>query len=76
MTETVLADKEIEQGLLNVDEICAYLSIGKTTVYKLLNEDKEFPTVRIGRRVYANKKGLPSSFLKFSIWRCLASSFQ
>ena len=67
MTETVLAEKEIEQGLLNVDEICAYLSIGKTTVYKLLNEDKEFPTVRIGRRVYANKKGLDKWILKHQV---------
>lgn len=67
MTETVLAEKEIEQGLLNVDEICAYLSIGKTTVYKLLNEDKEFPTVRIGRRIYANKKGLDEWILKHQV---------
>ena len=57
----------IEQGLLNVGEICEYLSIGKTTVYKLLNEDIDFPTVRIGRRVYASKKGLDEWILKHQV---------
>ena len=45
---------EVERELLDVNDLCVCLGIGKTTAYKLLNSE-DFPTVRIGRRIYANR---------------------
>lgn len=39
---------EVERELLDVNDLCVCLGIGKTTAYKLLNSE-DFPTVRIGR---------------------------
>ncbi len=47
-------DYEVERELLDVNDLCVCLGIGKTTAYKLLNSE-DFPTVRIGRRIYANR---------------------
>lgn len=47
-------DYEVERELLDVKDLCVCLGIGKTTAYKLLNSE-DFPTVRIGRRIYANR---------------------
>ena len=48
---------EVERELLDVNDLCVCLGIGKTTAYKLLNSE-DFSTVRIGRRIYANKSEL------------------
>ena len=45
----------MEKGLLNLDEFCEYLSIGKTKGRELLTKTNNTFTVRIGNRLYANK---------------------
>lgn len=47
-----------DKGLLTVKEMCAYMSIGQNTARKLLNEPYCPFTVRIGNRLYANKRQL------------------
>ena len=42
---------------LNAKEIMATLGIGRSTVYELLNR-KDFPAVRIGRRVLVSETAL------------------
>ena len=54
MTEKVLVDK----ALLNVKELRAYLGLGDTKVRELLNQPDSPFTVRIGNRLYANKRVL------------------
>lgn len=54
MTEKILVDK----ALLDVDEFCEYLGIGKTKARELLREPRNGFTVRIGNRLYAHKKRL------------------
>ena len=51
MTEKILVDKR----LLNIDEICAYLGIGKTKARELMTIVDNLFTVRLGNRLYANK---------------------
>ena len=62
MSEKVLVDK----ALLNVKEICEYLGLGDTKVRELLNRSDSPFTVRIGNRLYANKKILDSWLTKIS----------
>ena len=50
--EKVLVDK----ALLNVKELQAYLGLGDTKVREILNNPKSTFTIRIGNRLYANKK--------------------
>lgn len=50
--EKVLVDK----ALLNVKEVCEYLGIGQNTARNLLNRPKNSFTIRIGNRIYANKR--------------------
>lgn len=45
-----------EKALLNIDEYCAYLGIGKTKARELLKAPNNTYTIRIGNRLYANKK--------------------
>ena len=45
----------MEKALLNIDEFCAYLGIGKTKAREILKNNKNKFTVRIGNRLYANK---------------------
>jgi len=45
----------MEKRLLNLDEFCEYLSIGKTKGRELLTKTNNTFTVRIGNRLYANK---------------------
>lgn len=45
----------MEKVLLNIDEFCAYLGIGKTKAREILKSNKNKFTVRIGNRLYANK---------------------
>ena len=44
------------KALLNVKEMCLYLGIGQNTARNLLNRPYNSFTVRIGNRLYANKK--------------------
>lgn len=58
-----LNDKPLDfkdKGLLTVKEMCEYMSIGQNTARKLLNQPYNSFTVRIGNRLYANKKKLDS----------------
>lgn len=52
--EKVLVDK----ALLNVHEFCEYLGIGESKGRDLLNTPRNGYTVRIGNRLYANRKQL------------------
>jgi len=53
--EKIIGQKrEIEQVLLSADELKIYLSVGRSTAYRLLKQE-DFPTVRIGRRILAKK---------------------
>lgn len=49
--EKVLVDK----ALLDLDEFCLYLGIGKTKARELLTKTENDYAVRIGNRLYANK---------------------
>lgn len=51
MGEKVLVDKR----LLNIDEFCKYLGIGKTKARQLMTKTSNPFTIRIGNRLYANK---------------------
>lgn len=48
----------MEKALLNLDEICTYLGIGKTKARELLHNPRNGFTVRIGNRLYAHKGNL------------------
>ncbi|MDD4370161.1 MAG: excisionase [Anaerostipes sp.] len=50
--------QKIDKALLNVKEVRAYLGLGDTKTRELLNSPKSTFTVRIGNRLYANKKML------------------
>lgn len=54
MEEKILVGK----ALLNLDEICTYLGIGKTKARELLHNPRNGFTVRIGNRLYAHKGNL------------------
>ena len=60
--EKVLVDK----ALLKVKEIKDYLGLGDTKVRELLNSPDSTFTVRIGNRLYANKKLLDVWLVKIS----------
>ena len=51
MVEKILVDKR----LLNIDEFCEYLGIGKTKAREILTKTDNPFTVRLGNRLYANK---------------------
>lgn len=40
---------------MSVEEICTYLGLGATKVREILNNPTSTFTVRVGRRVFANK---------------------
>lgn len=46
------------KALLNVHEFCNYLGIGQSKARELLNTPRNGFCVRIGNRLYANKKQL------------------
>ncbi len=52
MTQTNFNNK----GLLTVKEMCEYMGVGQNTARNLLNKPYNSFTVRIGNRLYANKK--------------------
>jgi len=53
-----LQQNHFNKGLLNLDEFCAYLGIGKTKARELLHDSRNKFTVRIGNRLYAHKRRL------------------
>lgn len=51
--------KITEKALLTVEEVQAYLGLGETTVRQMLRNPRKFGFgLRIGNRLYANKKKL------------------
>lgn len=53
--EKIMEKIEVDKALLNVKEVCAYLGIGETKARELLTKTNNHFTVRIGKRVFANK---------------------
>ena len=47
-----------EKALLNIKEFCDYLGIGQTKAREILNDPGNNFTVRIGNRLYANRRKL------------------
>lgn len=47
-----------EKALLNVNEFCEYMGLGQSKARELLRSRKSTFTIRIGNRLYANKKKL------------------
>ena len=56
----------MEKALLNVKEVREYLGLGDTKVRELLNQPSSTFTVRIGNRLYANKKLLDAWLVRMS----------
>ena len=56
-----------DKALLNVKEMCVYLSIGQTKCRELLADPANGFTVRIGNRLYAHRKNL-DNWLKNQIY--------
>lgn len=50
--------QETEKKLLNLKEFCDYLGIGQTKARELMTKMDNPYTVRIGNRLYANKRML------------------
>ncbi len=50
-----MEQRKTEKALLNLDEFCQYLGIGKTKARELLTKTENTYCVRIGNRLYANK---------------------
>ena len=46
----------MEKTLLNLDEFCEYLGIGKTKAREIMVRTNNPFTLRIGNRLYANKQ--------------------
>ncbi|SHJ57121.1 Helix-turn-helix domain-containing protein [Anaerocolumna jejuensis DSM 15929] len=46
----------MDKALLDLEEFCTYLGIGKTQARKMLKAPKTPYTVRLGNRLYANKR--------------------
>lgn len=63
MTENATHEKK----LLSVDEVCSYLGLGATKVREMLNSPASTFTVRVGRRVMANKTMLIDKAAKFQL---------
>ena len=57
-------EKEIPAALLNIYELCDYLSIGETKARELLHDPGNGFTVRIGNRLYAHKGNVDKWLLK------------
>lgn len=50
--------KETDKALLNLEEFCTYLGIGKTKARELLKDPMCTYVIQIGNRLYANKRKL------------------
>lgn len=53
-----MQEQKIDKALLNLDEFCSYLGIGKTKARELLHDPRSKFTVRLGNRLFAHKKKL------------------
>jgi len=53
-----MQQQPFETALLNLEEFCSYLGIGKTKAWELLKDPTSPFTIKIGNRYYANKKKL------------------
>jgi len=53
-----MKNDQVDKALLNLDEYCAYLGIGKTKARELLKDPRCTYVIRIGNRLYANKRKL------------------
>ncbi len=49
------AERNFDKKLLSVNEVCEYLGLGATKVREMLNSPTSTFTVRVGRRVMANR---------------------
>lgn len=47
-----------DKALLDVKEFCTYMGLGQSKARELLNNRKNGFTIKIGNRLYANKKKL------------------
>lgn len=63
-----IKNKNVNKALLNLDEFCEYLGIGKTKARGLLHDPKNRFIVRIGSRLYAHKKKL-DEWLEYQVER-------
>lgn len=63
-----IKNKNVNKALLNLDEFCEYLGVGKTKARELLHDPKNRFTVRIGSRLYAHKKKL-DEWLEYQVER-------
>lgn len=62
-----MAEKDLDdKKLLNINEFCAYLGIGKTKAREIMTKTNNPFTVRIGNRLYANKTLLDKWLLSIS----------
>ena len=53
-----MQQQPFEKALLNLEEFCTYLGIGKTKARELLKDHSSTFTFKIGNRYYANNKKL------------------
>lgn len=53
-----------DKALLNIQEFCDYLGIGKTKGRELLHTPRNGFTVKIGNRLYAHRKLLDDYLIK------------
>lgn len=62
-----MAEKDLDdKKLLNINEFCAYLGIGKTKAREIMTKTNNPFTVKIGNRLYANKTLLDKWLLSIS----------
>ena len=56
----------MEKALLNLKEFCEYLGIGQTKAREILTKTENNFTVRIGNRLYVNKRQLDKWLMNIS----------
>lgn len=54
----------MEKILMTIKEVCEYTGLGETKVREILKRNDSTFTIRIGNRLYANKKLLDDYLLK------------
>ena len=52
--ETTMKESRVEKELLSPEDLCVYLNLSITTIYKLMKEE-DFPRIRIGRKLFAKR---------------------
>lgn len=55
MVKTLEVRNQVDAALLDIKNLCKYLSIGETKARELLHDQRNGFTVRIGNRLYAHK---------------------